>query len=99
MLIAEARDLLSQTFTATVRRAFIWSVEHHSDGVRAYYADKIAQRPPRNPGHNPLAVPDVPPATVNIRRQPRETASITFTYPVRIAEGDCPVPADQVVAR
>lgn len=90
MLIAQARDLLSETFTAEIRRAFIWSVEHHGESLCAYYARKMAKTPPRNPGHNPLAVPEVPAAVVNIRRHQREEARITFTY--KVEYGDPPYP-------
>lgn len=91
MLIDQARDLLSETFTAEIRRAFIWTVEHHGPGVRDRYARQIAKTPPRNPGHNPLAVPEVPAATINIRRRPRENASITFTYKVEYGQPPYPI--------
>lgn len=86
MLIAQSRELLSETFTAEIRRAFIWTLEHH-EAPRAFARRKPT---PRNPGHDPFAVPEVPAATVDIRRRPREDAIVVFTY--KVEHGRPPYP-------
>lgn len=88
MLIGQAREQLSETFTAEIRRAFIRSLEHHSH-LRALYT----RRPtPVNPAHNPLAVPAVPAAVIDIRRHPScVDATIVFTYKVEYGHPPYPI--------